>query len=509
MSQLKKGAILNYSTIILTNVIGLLLTPFIIRKLGDAEFGLYTLIGAFVGYIAILDFGLHHTIVRFVAKYKAEKDKKGEENFLAITILIYSLISVIVIIIGAICYYNLDSIFGSSLDKEQIVKAKIMFIILIFNLAITLPGGAFKGISSGYEQFVFPKSVDISRYIIRSLVLVAILFLGGKAISIVILDTIMNIIVIIANAIFVFKKLKVKFKLHNIQMSFVKEIFSYSIWIFVFIIIAQFQWRVGQIVLGVMTDTTVVAIFAVGVMLGTYYGAFSTAISSVFLPKATQMIVANASGEELTAMMIKIGRLSFIVLMYILGAFALYGKQFVLLWVGESYYDSWIIALMIMIAYTFPLVQSFANSVLEARSKLAFKAILYLISVVIGTAIGAVLAVKNGATGMISGTIFGWLSGQIIMNFYYHRVVKINIKRFFKELFSRTMIALILILIIGYFINFIPGNGWLNFVSKSILYSLVYFLIMFYFGMIVFEKDMIKEYLYKLMKLLKIKPKTL
>lgn len=51
MSQLKKGAALSYLTIILTNVVGLALTPFIIKYLGNDEYGLYTLIGALVGYI--------------------------------------------------------------------------------------------------------------------------------------------------------------------------------------------------------------------------------------------------------------------------------------------------------------------------------------------------------------------------------------------------------------------------------------------------------------------------
>ena len=41
------------------------------------------LIGALVGYIAVLDFGLGNATVRFVSKYRAEENKKGEENFLA------------------------------------------------------------------------------------------------------------------------------------------------------------------------------------------------------------------------------------------------------------------------------------------------------------------------------------------------------------------------------------------------------------------------------------------
>ena len=165
MSQLKKGALLSYTTIFLTNIIGLILTPFIIKSLGDAEYGLYALIGAFVGYISVLDFGLNNTIVRFVAKYRAKKDKKGEENFLAITMSIYGVISLTIVALGVVLYFNLDSIFSNSLTFEELDKAKIMFIILIFNLVITLPGGAFTAICTGYEHFVFPRTINIVRYI--------------------------------------------------------------------------------------------------------------------------------------------------------------------------------------------------------------------------------------------------------------------------------------------------------------------------------------------------------
>lgn len=504
MSQLKKGAFLNYATIFLTNVVGLVMTPFIIKQLGDSEYGLYTLIGAFVGYISVLDFGLTNTIVRFVAKYKAEADQKGEENFLATTMIIYSVIALIVVIIGTICYLNIDEIFKNSLTPDQIEKAKVMFAILIFNLAITLPGGAFEGICSGYEQFVFPKSLKIVKYIIRSSLIVAILLLGGDAISMVILDTIMNLIVIATTAYYVFKKLKVRFRLHSFKFPLVREIFSYSIWIFVFVLVGQFQWRVGQMVLGIETDTTIVAIFAVGVVLGTYYGAFSTAISGVFLPRATQMTVANATPEQLTDMMIKIGRLSFIVLIYILGAFLLYGKQFVLLWVGKSYEDSYVIALMIMFAYTLPLVQGFGNSILEARNKLSFKAILYLSFLIIGTALGAILAKSYGAIGMISGSITGWVIVQNVMNFYYHRVIKLNILRFFRELLNRTLISFLIALAIGYFLNLIPGEGWMNFLLKAVCYTLVFSTLMYQIGMIAFEKELFKKTLQPIISKLKL-----
>lgn len=493
MSQLKKGAMLSYVTIFLTNVVGLILTPFIISKLGDAEYGLYTLIGAFVGYISVLDLGLNNTIVRFVAKYRAEKNKESEENFLAITMLIYSVISFIVVIVGVVMFYNLETFFSNSLTLGELEKSKTMFVILIFNLAITLPGGGFTAICSGYEHFVYPRTINIIRYVIRSIMVVALLLAGGDAIGLVILDTIMNILVICFNGFYVFRKLKVVFKIHKFDFFLIKEIFSYSIWIFVFALVNQFQWKVGQVVLGSYTNTTIVAIYAIGIMLGTYYGAFSSAIAGVFLPKATKMIVEKATSLELTDMMIKIGRILLLVLLMILGGFILFGKQFVILWLGPNYLESWLIALIIMVVYTIPLVQNFAYLVLEARNKLSFRALINIVFIIIGTFIGVLLIPMYGALGMLLGTSVGWVLSQVIMNFYYNNVIKLKIIYFFKKLFQWILLSFFIIIVLGLIIDQLPGNGWLNLLIKIVIYVLIYINVMYILALNKNEKEIFKS----------------
>ncbi len=506
MSQLKKGAFLNYTTIIVINVVGLIMTPFILTHLGKDEYGIYLTIGALVGTISLLDFGLNNTVVRFVAKYKAEKDKIGQENFLATTMLIYIGISSLVLITGFIFYGYIDTYF-SKMTSEEIRIAKVIFGILIFNVAIGLPGGALTGICYGYEKFVFPKTLGLVKYIVRSLTIVAVLLLGGKAIALVIVDTIFNILIIAITGYFVFNKLSIKIKLHSFSLEFIKEIFSYSVWIFVFALVGIFQWKAGHWVLGRISPPAVLSIYGIGIVLGTYYGAFSTAISSVFLPRATKMSVDNASGEELTSMMIKIGRLSFIVLMFVLTSFMLFGKQFVTLWVGGELgeagsYQSWLIALMIMFAYTLPLVQGFGNSILEAKNKLKFKAILYLSFMILGTGLGAILAHKYEAIGMMAGSVIAWVIVQNIMNYYYHKNIGLNIPRFFKELLNKTFLTVIAAFLLGYLINLLPffGNGWLNFIIKAIPYTVVFCVIMYYTGLIEFEKELFKKTFSKILK---------
>lgn len=504
MSQIKKGAVLNYATIFLTNVVGLLLTPFIIKRLGDAEYGLYTLIGAFVGYISVLDLGLNNAVIRFVAKYRAEKDRSGEATFISTTLWIYFAISAMVLITGALLYSNFSVLFENSLQPEEIEKGKIMFLILLFNLSITLPGGLFKGVCMGYEAFVFPKTVNLIRYILRSILVVTILLFGSDAIGIVLLDTSLNLVIIGIHIVYAWKKLKAPITLKKFQRSMVPSIFSYSVWIFIFVLVGQFQWKAGQAILGMVSNTTVVAVFAVGVMLGTYYGSFSSAITGLFLPRATKMTVDKATNTTLTNAMIRIGRIVLLVLLFIFGAFFLFGKEFVLLWVGEQYLDSWTIAMLIMTAYTLPLVQGFGNSILEAQNKMAFKSVTYLICFALGSLAGFFLAKAYGAIGMISGSMAGWIAAQIVMNIYYARHIKLEIPRFFKELLEGMGPVFLIVTALGLLLNLIPGHSWWHLFGKGIVFLSLYSVSMYHFALRPGEKDLIKDSVLALRKKVKM-----
>jgi O-antigen/teichoic acid export membrane protein len=482
---------LSYFTIAITSVVGIVLTPLMIRMLGDAEYGLYLLIGAFVGYMTILDFGLTNAIVRYVSKYRAENDRKSEEQFLATVMLIYMAIAFLIVVIGALVYTHLDLIFSKSLTAEEMGKAKIMFLILIFNLALALPGGAFSAICNGYEQFVIPRAVSIVQYVVRSAMLVGILWMGGKAISIVVLDTLLNISAIVVNAYYVINRIKVKIDFHNIDLSLIKKILGYSVWIFVFSIVGQFQWQAGQVVLGMLSGTKSVAIYGVGIMLGSFYGGFAAALTGMFLPRATKMIADFSSAEELTSMMIKIGRVALLILFYILGAFILYGMDFIHLWVGDGYHESWFVALLVMIGYTTPLVQSFANLILEAKAMLSFKALLYLGMTAMGTLLGALLIKEYGVAGMVVGSISAWLTSQIIVNVYYSKAVKLNVVRFFKEVLNKILFSFLFVMAVCSFAAFHPKISWAFLIINMSIYSSVYAAIMFRFGMNAFEKDLV------------------
>lgn len=493
MREQKLGVILSYINLAITNITGILITPYTIKMLGPSEYGLYSLIGAFVGYLSVLDLGLNDTIVRYVAKYRVEENKKEEENFIAVSFILYIVIGVLLVIVGSFFYFSIDDFFKSTLTTVEIEKAKIMVLILLFNLAITIPGGALVGICSGYKRFVFPRFLTIIKYVVRVILLCLILYMGSKAIGIVILDTLLNLVFILISIYFVFFKLKVTFKLYELKIPYIKEIFSYSIWVFLYALTFQFQWRSGQFVIGTNSNTTSVAIFAIGVMLGVYFTTFGNLINGVLLPKAVESIGQGITNQQLTKQLIRVGRLSMVILLFILCGFLLLGREFVYLWIGKLYSQAFEIAALIMIVYLIPLTQGYTHSILQAKNLHRVKSILFFIFTIFGVLLGKFLSNHHGIVGMIIGIASGFLLLHVLLNFYYHFKLGINMLTFFRKGILPFVFPFCIIYGLNYYLISYLEVSWSLFFVKGIIYACCYAVLIYFVVLTKEEKDFFKK----------------
>ena len=494
MNQIKIGAILSYLNIVLTNIIGLLLTPLIIKSLGSQNYGVYTLIGSMIGYFTLMDFGVGDTVIRYVSRFRAQNDQDGEARFIGTIIKIYIPITFIILLIGIFFYFNLDYFFGKKFTVAEFNLSKQLFIILLFNLCFSLIGNIFIGTINAYEKYIYSKTILITKYILRAILVYFILVQGGQALSLVIVDTVMNILFFLTNFYYFRRVLKLKITFSKIDKKHIKEIFSFSIWLFLLSMLSQFQWQGGQLLLGVISKPAIIAIYSIGIMLGGYYGAFSAAITSMFLPHATRQIVNNVSSEELTDTMIRIGRISSYILLFILTGFILYGKQFVILWIGEYYIESYYVAVIIMIVSTFPLIQSYANSILEAKQMVRYKTLIYLTFICLGVLGGFFGYRIYGVIGVACSISLGWLISIFILNIFYIKKLNLNMIKFYKELFIHQFLPLLFLSGIGYFISsFFIEISWLNLSIMIISYSLIYSITYYLFVLNKNEKEIIKK----------------
>ncbi|MCH3923928.1 MAG: oligosaccharide flippase family protein [Bacteroidales bacterium] len=491
INQLKAGTFLSYLTIILNSVIGLIYTPFMLNKLGQSEYGLYSLVASVIAYLTVLDLGFGNAIIRYTSRFRALNKQQEQHEMFGMFLIIYTIIGIIAFLIGLVLYFNVENLFDRTMTPIELHRAKIMMMLMIFNLAFTFPMSIYSSIILAYEKFVFQKSINLIRIILNPIVMVCMLTLGYKAVAMVVIQTIFNVATLLINCWFCYNRLKIKVVFKRFHWGFLKEVTIYSFWIFLGVIMDKIYWNTGQFVLGVVKGTTAIAIYALAIQLQGMYMSFSSAISGVFLPKITSMVAKNAPNSEISNLFIKTGRIQYIVMSYILVGFIIFGFDFINVWAGNKYRDAYIICLIFFIPLTVPLIQNIGITILQARNQLRFRSVVYIIIALLSLGVSIPLSIKYSGIGCAIGTAFALTLGQIIvMNIYYKKKVGININLFWKEIIKMSIIP-IMFCFLGLMINrYIELNSYLKLLVGIITFSIIYLPCFWFLSMNKYERDL-------------------
>ena len=497
-SQRKVGALLAYVSIIASTLVQLLYTPFLISKLGQSEYGLYSLINSVIGYLTVLDLGFGNAIIVYTAKYRAQEKYDEEKKLHGMFRLVFKIIGIIAGLIGLILFFSVTRLFGRSMTPIELQEAKIMMLILAFNLMITFNFSIYSSIISAYEKFTYQKIMAIANTLMKPLIMIPLLFMGYKAIAMTVVITIVNISILLSNYFYCKNKLNIKIKFMGFDKKLFKIILGYSIWIFLGVIVDKANWSVDQFVLGSVAGTIAVSLYSAASTINHLFINLSTAISGVLLPKVSKMIARKSSDEEITNEFIKVGRLQYLVVFLMASGLTLFGKEFFIAWVGKKFITSYYIAIILVIPLCLPLIQNLGISIMQAKNMHKFRSIVLFMIAIVNVAISIPLAKLYGGIGSAIGTSLSLLVGNVlIINIYYQKKVGINVIKFWKEIIKMTIPFITPIAIILLIMHFVTLHGYLHVIVFGGIYSIIYALVCYTLVMNDYEKGIINRVLKK------------
>lgn len=490
----KVGVILSYILMIFEVLSTLLLTPFIIRTLGQAEYGVYKLTFAINGYILLLDLGIGNATIRYISKYRANKDKENEEKFLGIVTIYYFIIAIITLAIGSVITYLFPYIFSKGLTNAEIVLGQKLVFLTMLTSAITLGTSAFNNTLIAYEKFGVSKCSQIIMLIIRFIMSFSALKLGLGSLALVTINLILTIVCRLFFVIYTLFYLKIRPILKNINKKYIKEIVGYSSMILLQMIATQLNASVDQILIGslVTSSATILAVYSVGSQINQYFQSIGSAFNGVLMPGVVKMVEKQADEKTLTDEMIRIGRIVFIFLSLILGVFLVEGRTFVILWAGRANESAYFVAVILMSVYIFYLTESVGTQILWAKNDQKELSFLKFTIVLLNIFFTVILIKWNALIGATIGTFISIFLGDIVVaNIIFYKKLKINLVRYYKELLSGILPSIIIVIILGLILNNFIGNTWLGFITKSSILAIIYFVEMLLFGFNRYEKELI------------------
>lgn len=479
-------------------IINLTYTPIMTRLLGQSEYGLYNTVSSTIAILSIISLGFGSSYIRYYAKYKAAKDNESVYRLNGLFLIIFCIIGLIALTCGLFISNNLHLIFDKGLTVKEYHIAKILTILFTLNLTISFPASVFSNIILAHEKYIFSRTVAMVKTVLSPLITLPLLLAGFRSIAMVSVALSLSIIADAINIYYTFFKIKEKFVFRNFEKGLFKSLFIFTSFIAINSIVDQINWNVGKLLLARHSGTTAVAIYSVGYALHHIYQTFSSSISGVFSPRIHMLARTHMDDpvmlkKSFTELFTKVGRIQFLLLGLVCSGMVFFGKQFIVkCWVGPGYELSYFVAIILTIPATIPLIQNMGIEMQRALNLHKFRTWVYFGMAILNVIITNFACQKFGAIGATFGTALSiTIANGMIMNIYYHKKCFINIILFWKNIL-RMSIGLIPPILVGIFINrFVVINNFFDLLLFALLYSLFYFVSMWFISMNTYEKGLV------------------
>lgn len=490
-NQLKAGAILSYVNLMIGNIIPFIYTPIMLRLLGQAEYGLYGIAQSVMGYIGLLNFGIGGAIVRYLTKYRAAGDKRAEARATGLFIKIYSVICGLILIAGFIFAINIQ-IYSRSLTADEAETLRTLIVLMTINTAVFLPFSVFSSTVLAHERYVFNKAISMLSTVASPILNLVLLYCGFGSVGLVLSATALNLITYGLYTWFSVKKLNVHPSFRKAEPGLLKEILHFSAFVFLASIVDVLYWSTDKLIIGWAIGSVATAVYSIGATFNTYVTSLSSALSGLLVPRLTEMAMKDAPKEQFSEIFIKVGRLQFIIISFILSAFIAFGRQFIVIWAGPEYHEAYYVALLTMIPVTVPLIQNTGLNILYALNKHKFRSIVYACVAVVNVILTFWWVEDFGIVGAAMATCIAYAVGNIIIiNWYYYKEIGLNISAFWKNILKMSPVMIIMGTVWWFLLDQIQVNSWLIFFVLAVAYTFMYLPLAYEFMMNQYERDLV------------------
>lgn len=453
--QIFVAAIINYVALGLNILIAIFYTPFLLRTLGDIDYGIRSFATSFVAYANVIGSGISTAYLRFANIKKNEYGEEGRKDIDGVFFKMFLFLGFASVVIGILFFvsFYFGAIPLDNYSNEQIfVVASVVFLSFI-TLGIKFPLSVSLLILNLKRKFIFRNVRFLLSALFEYIFSFTCLILGLTVFKsqVIVLSLISLVSEIIFGAftvfyLFVILKNKINFKRKVVDKSIWKEIIKFSFMSLLIIAVMALNDSTDRIILGFISPE-IVTFYSLAVLFNAYLKTAVDGIAFLYTPKISEEATLGKT-EELQDTFNFVSKICVIVLSFVVFGYVCCGKEFIIMWLGPSKSEVYYYSLPLLVGMIFLYPQHFSIQVHRAYGKQKFAAIalsaIFLLNV--GISIGLVVLFNkftdNAALGCIVGTLFTYICESIILSRYNNK--KLGLKQ------NNTWMQVIINILIGF-----------------------------------------------------------
>lgn len=455
------------------------ITPFIVRTLGDARYGTWSLIAQVTGYYGLLDFGVRGAVAYYAASLLATEKDEDVSDLASSAFWGLAVIAIGALVFGGVLMVFFPSWFETAgVDSGEIRGA---IAIVTISLALTLPFDVFGAIVNGCRRPDILNGLDVALRIVTSGLIVVVLSQGGGLMGLAAVQLGGRLVTWAALAA-VSRHYVPTLSLspRRFARAWLDKVVSYGSRNFVINVALAVIHRLDYVLIGTFLGVRFVTFYSIGKMMTGYVSQACSNVTRAFTMHFAHH-AARGETERLRELFLTGARISGVFAMLLTGYVLAFGTPFVRLWLGPQYVEGpWkertdVVLAILLIGQAPRLFQSISWQLLFGIRRVNFLMWLQVGEAVANFLLSLALVKPLGLPGVALGTFVPLLvSNTYFLPRYVLREVELSGQEYVRRGIGRPMVvAVVTTIASAALVETVPIDGWLSFVSLAAIASAI------------------------------------
>jgi O-antigen/teichoic acid export membrane protein len=477
-----RNTIYNSAGFICLVLVNLLLTPYILKKLGSQMFAIWSLIFVITNYLNFFDLGIGSSFSKFIAEYKAKKDEFALNSVINWGIGFYLIYSLLVYILVYLLRGFILIFLKIPPDLRNDSRYALLGMISIFCFSNILR--IFKETLNGFQRMDVVNRVTI--FSAALFAMSAFLFLkNNQGIKgLVWASGIQSGLVILGSAFFC-KKI---FPQMKISLSFLKKeifnrLFKFGIKMQICSWAGIINFQSDKLVLSHFLGLSWVTFYELGQKVAMALRGLPLLAFGALVPAVSELD-AEQDYEKLRALYRQGSKYISLATFFLIFLTLLLAPYLIRIWVGDGYGLSSLTLQMLMLGLGLNLLTGMGTSIVRGTGRPEYEARYAVLVLFVQLFLSIILVQKMGYPGVLIGSFSAAFLGSLYFLLIFHKLFAENFLRFAKEIYFKPLAGSLVALVCAYSLNsymliHIRYSGiWENLaplVFNFLIFSLVFF----------------------------------
>jgi len=381
--------------------VGFFLTPFVIHHLGDRMYGLWVLVGTFIGYYGLLDLGLGNAITRYVARALGKGDREECGTVFSTALQLYICLGVVVVALSAVFAFLSSFLAHSQQDAALFWK---VILILGFSVAFSFPANVYAGLLGAELRQDCMALTEILTQLLRTSLIIAVLMGGGKVLALAWVTFLCNVPRMASYVALTRRQFPwLRYRPQPWIGKWTKTLMSYGAFASISTVSDQLRVNADAFVVTAYVGLAAVTHFRIAGFMASCFVNLMIAVVGGIQPWFSRM-EGMGNHQAIRGTLLFATKLSISVASFVGFALVAWGKPFIQRWMGSSYLDAYPCLVVLSLGYVIALGQSPSRLLLYGISKHKIFALINSVDGIANLGLSIWLARTLGIFGVALGT---------------------------------------------------------------------------------------------------------